>query len=127
DQEVDERVHERTVGDGWHARRLGGGEGGVGPALQREKEVGEIDAAQQDAVRRHDDVVHERVHDGRERAADDHADREVEGVPAGDELPEVLQHGRSTLMAAWVAPPGAPPQGCVAIMDEHWNYYFASS
>jgi len=40
-------------------------------------------------VKRHHDVVHERIDDLAERAADDHADRQVHDAAADREFPEL--------------------------------------
>jgi hypothetical protein len=45
-----------------------------------------------------DQVGDERVHQRGERRTDDDADREVDGVPAGDEVSESLEHEQDLLM-----------------------------
>jgi hypothetical protein len=64
-----------------------------------DEEVGEVDAARGAPDRRHQDVVHEALHDGREGGADDDADGEVDDVPADDELAKFRDHGVSP--ACW--------------------------
>src|SRR6185436_6923398 len=53
----------------------------------------EVEAADQDADQRHDDVGDRRGDDLAERRADDHADGEVDDVALHRELAELLQHG----------------------------------
>ena len=61
------------------------------PSPMREREVVEVRLADDRRDDLHDHVVHQRVHHRVERDADDHRHRQVEHVPAHDELPEVLQ------------------------------------
>ena len=60
--------------------------------LQHHLEVGEIDPAEGEPDRRHDDVLDERRDHGAERRADDHADREGQGVGLEQEPLELGQH-----------------------------------
>ena len=93
DQKVDHGVDEEPVVEGRRARGLGGRERGERLAAQIDEQVGEVDAAEQETDRGHDDVVDERRHDGAEARADDDADREVDDVAPHDEGLELLQHG----------------------------------
>ena len=63
-------------------------------ASLRTSEVGEVDAAEDHADRRHDDVLDQRGHDRAERGADDDADRQRQGVGLEQEPLELGQHGR---------------------------------
>jgi len=45
---------------------------------------------------RHDDVVHQRLDDGREGGADDDTNRHVDNVTAQSKLLEFFQHPRSS-------------------------------
>ncbi len=69
----------------------------LGACLQQQEQVGEVHVAERQADRRHDDVVHQRLHDGAERAADDDADGEVEDVAPHRKCLEFLEHERASL------------------------------
>ena len=72
------------------------------PSFEREGEVVEVRLADDRRDDLHEHVVDQRVHHRVERDADDHCDRQVEHVPAHDEVPEVLQqlaHPRLLLIA----------------------------
>src|SRR6185369_2007563 len=53
---------------------------------------------EQQADRRHQQVVHERGDDRRERRTDHEADGEVDHVAANDERPEFVEHGPPSKM-----------------------------
>ena len=78
DEERDERVEEVAVGEA--------------AVVDREGEVAEVRLAADGGDQRRDDVLDERVDDGRERGADDDRDGEVDEVPAQDEAAEFLEH-----------------------------------
>jgi len=74
DEEVDGRLYEEAVierGGPGVLRRL---EGWESFAAEADEEVAEVDAVEDEAERRHEDVFHERVYDRAERAADDDRD-----------------------------------------------------
>src|SRR5687768_11533001 len=58
--------------------------------LQRDPNVGEIDAAEQQANRRHQHIADERSHDLAEGSANDHAYSQVNDVPPIHEIAEFL-------------------------------------
>src|SRR5205823_3421726 len=60
--------------------------------LERDEEAGEIDPSEKQTERRHQDVVHERIHDRGEGGTDDHADGKVHNAAARNEFPEFLEH-----------------------------------
>jgi hypothetical protein len=70
--------------------------------FEQQKQVGKVHIAQRKANRRHDHVVHQRLHDRSERRTNDDADREVEHVPAQHECLELLEHGRSWKEVHWI-------------------------
>ena len=61
--------------------------------LEHDLELGKVDAAEEQPNRRHDDVLDERGDHRPERGADDHADRQGQGVGLDEERAEVGQHG----------------------------------
>jgi hypothetical protein len=67
---------------------LGFGQGGGGLARQRHEVVAEVQAAEDLADDRHDQVAHQRIDDLAEGAADDHADGEVHHVALDGKLLE---------------------------------------
>ena len=73
--------------------------------------AGEIQAAEDLADDRHDDVVGQAGDDLGERGADDHRDGEVEDIALGDECAKVLQHG---LFSTQVATRRCDVEGCLA-------------
>ena len=64
-------------------------------AIEHVEQAGEVDPAEHQAERRHDDAFDERRDDLAERRADDDADGQVDDVAAGDELLEFFEHGAS--------------------------------
>ena len=87
--ERDHEVDEVAEADGDLGRRIAA-DGG----LQDPLDLAEVDATQDVADRRHDDVVDQRVHDAAERGADDHADRQGQGIRLEQELLESGHSGR---------------------------------
>ena len=73
---------------------------------QRYRELREIDAAEQHADGRHDDVVDQRRDDLAERRADDDADGHVDDVAAHGELFELFEHSHNTFLLSSVRMPG---------------------
>ena len=63
--------------------------------IEHHEQAGEIDVAQQHAERRHQHAFDECVDDLTEGRPDDHRDREVDDVAAGDEVAKLLQHDAS--------------------------------
>src|SRR6516165_11828505 len=63
--------------------------------------IGEIDSARDGANDGSEDVPDQRIHDRPEGCADDHADGEIDRVPAQSKFLEFLDHHR--LLAAAVA------------------------
>ena len=55
-------------------------------------QFGEIEAAEDPADDRHDEVLHQRIDDLAERAADDHADGEIDHVALDREFAEFTHH-----------------------------------
>src|SRR5581483_12145158 len=92
DDEVDDRLDERAVGQHRCVRLPRVGEGRELLPGKVHEEPAEVDAAEQQADDGHQHVGHERVHDLPERPADDHADRQVEHAPAHGELAKLFQH-----------------------------------
>src|SRR5256886_6653245 len=82
-----DRVDERSVAD----RDLGCGIAAC-RALENDLQRCEVDPAQRQSDRRHDDVLDERVDDCPESDPDDHADRERERVGLQQERLEVAPH-----------------------------------
>lgn len=83
DDELDAGVDEGAVLDGHQFVGLGRPRRASAPI-----QVREVEAGQQQADRRHDDLVDQALGDVVEGRADDHADRQVDDVAAGDELAE---------------------------------------
>ena len=81
DQELDDRVQEGAVTQ----RDFSGLGGGIG-RLEHEFQLGKIDVAQQQPDGRHDDLIDQRGDNLAERAADDHADSQIEHIAPGDKL-----------------------------------------
>jgi len=83
------------------ARVTRGGKGlvraGCRALAQHHLHVREVDVAHEDTEGRHHDVVHEALHHGAERTADDDADRHVHHVPADGEFPEFLHEAHAYL------------------------------
>src|SRR5260370_41764269 len=73
---------------------MGLGEARVMLPVQGVKKVTDVDAADDEADRRHHHVGHERRHDPAKGGPDDDADRQVDHVAADRELLEFLPHGR---------------------------------
>src|SRR6185503_8375861 len=71
-------------------------------ATERDEHVREVDAAEQEPDRRHQDVFYERVDDLAEGGADDHADGEVDDVAPHRELFELFEHGSTPLWCVLV-------------------------
>jgi hypothetical protein len=69
-----------------------------------------VDAAGDEADRRHDDVVHERFDDSGEGGADDDADRHVHDVAAQRKFLEFFQH-RPSLLRSLVSASSLPSLG----------------
>ena len=105
DDEGDDRVDERAVADRDLGRRIA-----ADRCLEDDLELGEVDAAEEQPDRRHDDVVDERVDDRAERGADDHADRQRERVGLEQERAELSDH-RAVLHSLAPATPAEWPHG----------------
>src|SRR5258707_11135415 len=69
-EESDQGVEEEAVVHGHRPRRFRRIDGGKVSTLERQKEIGEIDASNEQSQRRHDDVVHQGIHDRGERRPD---------------------------------------------------------
>ena len=65
---------------------------------QRHEVIGEIEPARDRADHRHQEVADQRVHDGAERGAEDHAHREIDDIAADCEFLEVFEHGQSPVV-----------------------------
>jgi hypothetical protein len=95
DEEDDERNNEKGQ-HGLDKRPVGNGRSGNCFSIhdrigsQHPFLVVEIHPAGEQTDGRHDDVLHQRIDDGPKGPADDHADREVDHVPARDEFLELL-------------------------------------
>lgn len=92
DDEVDHRVDEDADVERGRTGLLGRSQVRIVAAGQGDEEIGEVDAAQQDADRRHDDVVHQGLHDSAEGRADDDTHGHVDDIAAHRELFELLEH-----------------------------------
>ena len=92
DQEVDQRLDEQPVVQRRRAGLLGLGQTGVGHAREADEQAAEVHPAEQQAERRHDDVVDQRADDLAERRPQDHRHGQVEHVPAQHEGLELLEH-----------------------------------
>ncbi len=117
DQEIDEDGDEAAIGEDG-ALLLGGGERRRRDVLrQAEEVVVEIEAAGDGADDGHDDVVDERGDDLAEGGADDHADRQVEGVALERERLKLLPHGSSSC-----CPIRAPQRGGASLASPGNNF-----
>ena len=65
--------------------------------------IGEIDSARDGANDGSEDVPNQRIHDRPEGCADDHADGEIDRVPAQSKFLEFLDHHRLLAAAVDVA------------------------
>src|SRR6267142_3683318 len=92
EDEVDDRVDEHAVVQRGRAVRLGRGQRRIGPPREADEEIAEVDAAECEAERRHQQVVHERGHDGAEGHAEDDRHREVDDVATHEERLELAEH-----------------------------------
>src|SRR6266508_2049767 len=93
DDEGDHRVDEHAVVDRRRARILRRLQGRVALAGEVDEQVLEVDSAEKEADRRHEDVLHQRVDDGRQRDTDDERESQGEDVRLQQELLELGHHG----------------------------------
>src|SRR5689334_13017013 len=96
DQEVQYRVDEGAVIDRDSAGILRRLERRATVAFEDKEKVRKVDTAEQQAQRRRNDILHQRIDDGRESCADDNADREIDHAPAHGEFAEFVYdlHGK---------------------------------
>src|SRR3546814_552048 len=92
DQEVDHRVDEEADVPGGRAGCLGLLQGGILAAAESHEDIGEIDAAEQQADRWHQNVGDEGADDLAEGGTDDNADSHVEDAAPHGEFLELFQH-----------------------------------
>ena len=92
DEEGQHLIQEEAIGDGGRPGGLGLGEGGEGAVPHGHEAIGEIDATGEQPHGRHDDVGHQAVHDLLERAADHHADGEIEHAAFDGKFAELRDH-----------------------------------
>ena len=72
---------------------------------QDDEEIREVYVAQQQADRRHDDVIDKRTYDGSEGCADNDADRHVDDIAAHCEVFEFLEYDSPLLVMFAVRKP----------------------
>jgi hypothetical protein len=92
DHESDYRVDEEAVVERGRAGRLGRGEGRVRGALQRDEEVAEVDATEEQADRRHQQIIDQRIDDRRERHPENEADPQVDDIATHREIAKLAPH-----------------------------------
>jgi hypothetical protein len=92
DHEGERVVDEEPVPDQGRPSFSRGRKGGVIRPGEAEVQLGEIDSAGQQPDRRHEDVVHERLHNRPESGSDHYADGKVDDVATIDEVSKFLQH-----------------------------------
>lgn len=90
DDELDQDGDEIAVVQGRRGGGLRGSQVGIARAIEADKQLAEIDFAEDEAERRHDDVVDDGGDDFPESRTDDHTDGEINGVAFGDEGFEFL-------------------------------------
>src|SRR3546814_6493608 len=90
---VDHRVDEEADVPGGRAGCLGLLQGGILAAAESHEDIGEIDAAEQQADRWHQNVGDEGADDLAEGGTDDNADSHVEDAAPHGEFLELFQHG----------------------------------
>jgi hypothetical protein len=73
---------------------LGLGQRRLRGSLQRDKDVGEVDATDEEPDDRGEHVLHQAVHHGGESKPDEYAYREVHDIAAHDESVELSDLGR---------------------------------
>src|SRR5690606_22208589 len=99
DQELDQGVDEGAVLDGHLLDRLGGRIFGHQDPFQ----LGKVDTPQQQADRRHDDLIDQAGDDLAEGSPDDDADRQVDDVAARGEFTKLGQQAHSSVFRSGVA------------------------
>ena len=91
DEEVDDGVDEQAEIQRRRAGMLCIGERGIVLAIQRDEQVGEIDAADRQAKQRVEHVLHQTAHHTGKGGADDDADSEIDDAAAHDERAEFVE------------------------------------
>src|SRR5215217_2193778 len=121
DQEVDRDSEEIAVGKQRHAgfgERLVGHRTAVAGwrAGEHHEVAREVEATEDSADDRHDDVLDKRIDDLAERGTDDDADRKVDHVALDRELAKLLRktHGPRPPVGSWKRLP-SPGQRCEAV------------
>lgn len=92
DGEVDHRLNKLAVHDGDFGRI-----GGLVRVLQNDRQLAEVDSADENAQRRHDDIVNQRRSDFAEGTTDDHTDGEVDNIAAHGEGFEFGEEGHGVV------------------------------
>src|SRR5216683_4380270 len=91
-QKIDDRIDEQSDVQGWRAGRLCRRDRRVMLRRKVDEQVGEIDRAQCQPNRRHQDVGSERSHNFPERGADHESDSEIDHVALDCELLELRDY-----------------------------------
>ena len=99
-QKADHRIDEQANVQRHRASFFGGFDGQIRPMhrrafFQHDKQLRKIHIANQQANRRHDDVVHQRFDDGAKRAANHHTDGQINHIAAHGEGFELFKHAAS--------------------------------
>ena len=101
DDEIDDVLQESAVVHRAHPGSVGGFRAGVALEVQREEQAAQVHAASQQADDGHQHIIHQRVDDGGECAADHNAGGQLQNVAAGAEFFEVLKqffHGKPAFL-----------------------------
>src|SRR5260370_20393595 len=129
DQELNDGVQENAEIQRHRARLLRVGESRLRRPLQRHKDVGEVDAADQQTDKRCEDVLDQAVNDGSEGDPDDNADGQIDHIAAHYESFEFIDPAGPVDTESYCtsfAPDASPPPALrllpsVFTYDEcHW-------